>query len=130
MSEFPRSIILYLAVGIYFSYRFGVLSCLGLVMILVTHEVGHYMCAVIKDKDPRFIYREGKFGVAYSGRVGEESLLIASGGMIVNFLFLPLFTGMRVLDMDAWWITLLIIGGSLRDIVKIVKELRRRADNR
>ncbi len=89
-------------------------------MILATHELGHYMCAVIKGKNPRFIYR-GNFGIVYSRKVGERSLFITSGGMIVNFLFLPLFVGMRVLDMEPWWMALLIIGGSLSDIVEIVK---------
>ena len=121
------SIIVYLAVGLYFSYRYSALSSLGILLIMVSHELGHYMCAVIKDKNPRFIYR-GNFGVSYSRRVGERGLLIMSGGMIVNFLFLPLFVGMKVLDMDALWIALLIIGGSLGDIVHIVKELRKSAN--
>lgn len=123
-SKYTWPIIVYLAVGLYFSYRYSVLSSLGILMILVTHELGHYMCVVIKGGDPRFIYREGKFGVAYSGKVREQSLLIASGGMIVNFLFLPLFVGMGVLDMDALWMALLIMGGSLSDIVKIVKMVK------
>lgn len=117
------SIIVYLAVGIYFSYRFGVLSCLGILMIGVTHELGHYVCAVIKDRNPRFIYR-GNFGVAYSVKDGGQSLFITAGGMILNFLFLPLFVGMEILDMNAGWIALLIIGGSISDIVGIVKMVK------
>lgn len=124
-SKHAWPIIVYLAVGLYFSYRYSALSSLGILMIGVTHELGHYMCAVIKGKDPRFIYRGGNFGVAYSRKAGERSLFITSGGMIVNFLFLPLFVGMEVLDMNALWIALLIIGGSIRDIVHIVKDLRK-----
>ena len=45
--------------------------------------------------------------------------------MIANFLFLPIFVGIGIMDMEPLFMALLIIGGSLSDIAKIVKELRK-----
>ncbi len=121
-NKYVRVIIIYLVVGLYISYRYGVLSYLGYLMIMVTHELGHYMFAAINDKNPEFVLSsEGNFGVRYDG---PQSLLTTAGGMIVNFLFLPLFVGMKMLDMNTGWIVLLIIGGSMSDIVKIVKMVK------
>ena len=93
-------------------------------MMITSHELGHYMFAAIKGKDPEFIVSSGgNFGVRYDG--GERSLLITSGGMIVNFFFFPLFVGIGIMNMEPHFIALLIIAGSMSDIVHIVKELRK-----
>lgn len=92
-------------------------------MIVATHELGHYIFAVIDGRDPEFVVSSGgNFGVTYDG---ERTLIIMAGGMIVNFLFLPLFVGMGIMDMEPWYLALLIIAGSSSDIVKIIKMLRK-----
>ena len=122
-SRRARVMAINLVVGFYISYRYGVLSCLGILIMVTSHELGHYMFAVIKGKDPEFIISSGgNFGVRYDG---ERELLITAGGMIINFLFLPLFIGIGMMNMEPYFIALLIIGGSLSDIVKITKELRK-----
>ena len=122
-SSHVRVMVISLLAGFYISYRYGVLSCLAILMILASHELGHYMCAVIKGRDPEFIITSGgNFAVMYGG---GESFLVTAGGMIVNFLFLPIFVGMRMMDAGPMWIALMIIGGSLSDIVHITRELRK-----
>jgi len=92
-------------------------------MIVVIHELGHYICAVIKGRNPEFfISRGGDPGVQYDG---GRTIFITAGGMIANFLFLPLFIRMEIMEMEPWYLLLLIIGGSLSDIAKIVKELEK-----
>jgi len=93
-------------------------------MIIATHELGHYLCAVIRNKKPRFIIRYGNLGVSYSREVGESALLITSGGVILNFLFLPLFVGMGIMDAPPFWIGMMILGGSISDISSIIRSLR------
>ncbi len=123
-SKYERVIVVYLLLGLYISYRYNVLSYLGILMMVTSHELGHYMFAVIKDRDPEFVVLSGgNFGVRYDG--GERSLLITSGGMIVNFFFFPLFVGIGIMNMEPHFIALLIVAGSLSDIVKITKELRK-----
>lgn len=121
--KYVRVMVLNLIGCVYVLYRYGVLSCLGILMIIATHELGHYMCAVIKGRNPEFIVSNGgSFGVRYGG---GWATFITAGGMIANFLFLPILVGMGIMDMNPLIIALLIIGGSLSDISKIVKELRK-----
>ena len=120
-------IVLNLVLCICVTYQFGVLSYLAVLMLIFTHELGHYIFAAIKGENPKFIVSsEGNWAISYRDRPGENSVLFLSGGMIANFLFLPIFIGMGVMDMEPWHIALLIIGGSMSDIAKIVKELRKR----
>lgn len=108
------------------TYQYGIISYLGVLMIVITHELGHYACAIIKGRDPEFIISSrGDPGVRYGG---GRTIFIAAGGVMTNFLFLPVFTGMEIMGVESRIPVLLIIGGSLRDIrdiVNIVKELRK-----
>lgn len=105
--------------------QLGVLTYIGIVMMVVTHEMGHYIFALLKNRTPRFIISSsGDPGVNYKG---ERSMLILSGGMIFNFLSLPIFIYM--MNIEYWYIPLFIIGGSLSDIAKIMKRLRNKADS-
>lgn len=122
-SNHASFIVLNLVLCIYVLHQYGILSYLGILMILVTHELGHYICALIKGRNPElFISSSGDPGVQYDG---ERTVFFMAGGMIANFLFLPVFIGMEIMDMEPWYLLLLIIGGSLSDIVKIVKDLRK-----
>ena len=121
-SKYVRVMVINLVVGVYLSYRYSVLSYLGVLMMIAIHELGHYVFAVIGGEDPKFIVSSGgNFGVTYDG---ERTVLISGGGMIVNFLFIPLFVGMGMMDMGLGWVALLIIAGSSSDIVRITRVLR------
>jgi len=122
-TKYLSFILFNLVVAFYLSYRYSVLSYLGLLMMIAIHELGHYVFAVIDGGVPEFIISSrGDFGVTYDR---EWTVLFGAGGMLANFLFLPLFVGMGIMDMGPGWIVLLIIGGSSRDIMNIVKELRK-----
>jgi len=103
--------------------QYGVISYIGVLMIVGIHELGHYMCAAIEDRNPEFcISSSVDPAVRYDG---ERTIFIAAGGMIANLLFFPLYIKMEIMDMEPWYLLLLIIGGSLRDIMNIVKVLRK-----
>ena len=121
-SKYVSFVVVNLLLCLYISYRYGILDYLGVLMIVTIHELGHYMFALIKGGDPEFIVSsKGDPGVEHD----VDSVFVASGGVIFNLLSLPIFVGMRVMDMTPFFMVLLIIGGSLYDIVKITKMLRR-----
>ena len=126
-SNYTLFMIVNLIAGFYISYRYSILSYLGILMIIATHKLGHYICAVIKDRNPEFTILRGRnFGIQYRG---DNSILITTGGMIVNFVFFPLFVGMEIMEMDPWFLVLFIMVGSLGDVVKIIKMLRNNVDH-
>ena len=123
-NKYVPIIFAYLVVAYVITNMYGILSYIGLWMIIATHELGHYLCAVIRNKNPKFIVSSISLGVLYHRKVGESGLLITSGGMILNFLFLPLFVGMGIMNAPPFWIGLMILGGSVSDISSIVRSLR------
>jgi len=121
-SKYVTFMVVNLLVCLFVLHYYGIFDYLGVLMIVTIHELGHYMFALIKGGNPKFIISsKGDPGVRHGG----DSLFVASGGMVFNFLSLPIFVGMRVMDMTSSFIVLLIICGSLADIVSITKMLRK-----
>lgn len=106
-------------------YYYSPLAYLIVLMIMVTHELGHYIFATLMNEGPEFV-------VADNGnprilvKANKMSVFTAVGGIAVNLFFLPVFMGMGVMYMDLWFVALLIVGGALGDMLLIARLMTQR----
>ncbi len=106
-------------------YYYNPLAYLITLMIMVTHELGHYIFATFMNENP-------KFAIADNGNprimveANKMSVFSAIGGIVANLSFLPVFIGMGLMYMDLWFVALLIAGGALGDMLLIARLVTQR----
>ncbi len=104
-------------------YYYTPLAYLIVLMIMVTHELGHFVFATFMNESPKFVIADNG-NPRMMVEANKMSVFSAAGGIVTNLFFLPVFIGMGLMYMDLWFVVLLIVGGALGDMLLIVRLIK------
>lgn len=104
-------------------YYYDAMTLLGMVCLITSHELGHYIFSLWENAEPRFI-------ISHTGNIGVRSttpsVCISMAGLLVNFLLIPLISAGSEIEWWGW--VMIVICASSKDIGKTRKMLEREID--